>query len=137
MSKLYINSIAFEPPTFFYFLFFCIVACLIFIVFIIFIIIFSIWKKLVITFSNFYCHQKKKYCPKLSFQKVNVNSSSMTIKIIDYLFIRNGSNFLFKMVAWLYTGSHSMFAECIHSFADTANQLILAYGIHKSVQVNR
>ncbi|CAH0774153.1 unnamed protein product [Bemisia tabaci] len=46
----------------------------------------------------------------------------------------NGSNFLFKMVAWLYTGSHSMFAECIHSFADTANQLILAYGIHKSVQ---
>lgn len=27
-----------------------------------------------------------------------------------------------------------MFAECIHSFADTTNQLILAYGIHKSTQ---
>lgn len=28
-----------------------------------------------------------------------------------------------------------MFAECIHSLADTINQLILAYGIHKSTQV--
>ncbi|XP_063982991.1 proton-coupled zinc antiporter SLC30A9, mitochondrial [Diachasmimorpha longicaudata] len=46
----------------------------------------------------------------------------------------NASNFLFKLVAWVYTGSHSMFSECIHSAADTFNQLILAYGIHKSVQ---
>lgn len=30
-----------------------------------------------------------------------------------------------------------MFSECIHSAADTCNQLILAYGIHKSVQVNQ
>lgn len=29
-----------------------------------------------------------------------------------------------------------MFAECIHSFADTTNQIILAYGIHKSTQVS-
>ncbi|VVC89166.1 unnamed protein product [Leptidea sinapis] len=47
----------------------------------------------------------------------------------------NGCNFLFKLCAWLYTGSHSMFSECIHSLADTVNQLILAYGIHKSVQM--
>ncbi|XP_014469178.1 PREDICTED: zinc transporter 9 [Dinoponera quadriceps] len=46
----------------------------------------------------------------------------------------NASNFFCKLVAWLYTGSHSMFSECIHSAADTCNQLILAYGIHKSVQ---
>lgn len=46
----------------------------------------------------------------------------------------NGCNFLFKLCAWLYTGSHSMFSECVHSAADTCNQLILAYGIHKSVQ---
>lgn len=46
----------------------------------------------------------------------------------------NGSNFLFKLLAWLYTGSHTMFSESIHSLADTINQLILAYGIHKSVQ---
>lgn len=47
----------------------------------------------------------------------------------------NATNFLFKCFAWLYTGSHSMFAECIHSLADTMNQLILAYGIHKSTQI--
>lgn len=47
----------------------------------------------------------------------------------------NATNFLFKCFAWVYTGSHSMFAECIHSLADTINQLILAYGIHKSTQI--
>ncbi|CAK1551836.1 unnamed protein product [Leptosia nina] len=47
----------------------------------------------------------------------------------------NGCNFVFKLCAWLYTGSHSLFSECIHSLADTVNQLILAYGIHKSVQI--
>lgn len=47
----------------------------------------------------------------------------------------NATNFLFKCFAWVFTGSHSMFAECIHSLADTINQLILAYGIHKSTQI--
>ncbi|XP_053685007.1 zinc transporter 9 [Sabethes cyaneus] len=47
----------------------------------------------------------------------------------------NAVNCLFKFGAWLYTGSHSMFAETIHSLADTINQLILAYGIHKSTQI--
>lgn len=47
----------------------------------------------------------------------------------------NATNFVFKFGAWVYTGSHSMFAECIHSLADTINQLILAYGIHKSTQL--
>ncbi|XP_063704912.1 proton-coupled zinc antiporter SLC30A9, mitochondrial [Culicoides brevitarsis] len=46
----------------------------------------------------------------------------------------NAANFIFKFGAWVYTGSHSMFAEAIHSLADTLNQLILAYGIHKSTQ---
>jgi len=44
----------------------------------------------------------------------------------------NGVNFLFKLGAWLHTGSHSMFSECLHSLADTVNQLIIAYGIHIS-----
>jgi solute carrier family 30 (zinc transporter), member 9 len=48
----------------------------------------------------------------------------------------NATNFLFKCFAWIFTGSHSMFAETIHSLADTINQLILAYGIHKSTQVS-
>ncbi|KAL0118981.1 hypothetical protein PUN28_009543 [Cardiocondyla obscurior] len=46
----------------------------------------------------------------------------------------NAFNFFCKLFAWLYTGSHSMFSECVHSAADTCNQLILAYGIYKSVQ---
>ncbi|CAG2182518.1 unnamed protein product, partial [Oppiella nova] len=46
----------------------------------------------------------------------------------------NGANFIFKSLAWLYTGSHSLFAEAIHSLADTCNQLILAFGIRKSLQ---
>ncbi|XP_069692159.1 proton-coupled zinc antiporter SLC30A9, mitochondrial isoform X2 [Periplaneta americana] len=55
-------------------------------------------------------------------------------KVVLTAIVINGSNFLFKLCAWLYTGSHSMFSESIHSLADTINQLILAYGIHKSVQ---
>ncbi|KAI7694902.1 hypothetical protein SSS_09746 [Sarcoptes scabiei] len=47
----------------------------------------------------------------------------------------NGANFILKTFAWLYTGSHSLFAEAIHSFADTCNQLLLAFGIRKSIQV--
>ncbi|CAG2106030.1 unnamed protein product, partial [Medioppia subpectinata] len=47
---------------------------------------------------------------------------------------RSRTNFLFKTLAWLYTGSHSLFAEAIHSLADTCNQLILAFGIRKSLQ---
>ncbi|VVC40685.1 Putative DNA-binding domain,Cation efflux protein,XPA C- terminal [Cinara cedri] len=47
----------------------------------------------------------------------------------------NGLNTIFKGLAWSCTGSHSMFSECIHSMADTVNQVILAFGIYKSVQI--
>ncbi|KAG5861721.1 hypothetical protein JTB14_031809 [Gonioctena quinquepunctata] len=56
-------------------------------------------------------------------------------KVVITAIAINGTNFLFKLFAWVHTGSHSMFSECIHSLADTINQLILAYGIHKSVQI--
>ncbi|OQV20539.1 Zinc transporter 9 [Hypsibius exemplaris] len=46
----------------------------------------------------------------------------------------NAANFSFKALAWLYTGSHSMFAETIHSFADTCNQAILAVGLMGSTK---
>ncbi|KAH8292585.1 hypothetical protein KR018_009709 [Drosophila ironensis] len=46
----------------------------------------------------------------------------------------NAANLLFKSGGWLYSGSHSMFAEVIHSLADLINQLILAFGIYKSSQ---
>ncbi len=46
----------------------------------------------------------------------------------------NASNFFVKLVGWLYSGSHSLFAEAIHSLADTMNQLILAFGLHQSLK---
>lgn len=46
----------------------------------------------------------------------------------------NSMNFLLKSMAWFHTGSHSLFAEAIHSLADTINQLILYFGIRKSIQ---
>ncbi|KAH8298490.1 hypothetical protein KR044_006394, partial [Drosophila immigrans] len=46
----------------------------------------------------------------------------------------NAANLLFKAGGWIYSGSHSMFAEVIHSLADLVNQLILAFGIYKSSQ---
>lgn len=46
----------------------------------------------------------------------------------------NGGNFFFKVVAWVFTGSHAMFSEAVHSAADTCNQIILAYGIKKSTE---
>ncbi|XP_078682998.1 proton-coupled zinc antiporter SLC30A9, mitochondrial-like [Branchiostoma floridae x Branchiostoma belcheri] len=46
----------------------------------------------------------------------------------------NTLNFAFKLVAWVFTGSASMFSEAIHSLADTINQSILAFGIHQSIR---
>ncbi|KAM7341852.1 solute carrier family 30 member 9 isoform 2-T4 [Cochliomyia hominivorax] len=56
-------------------------------------------------------------------------------KVVLIAIAINGLNFLFKVGGWLFSGSHSMFAESIHSLADTINQCILAYGIHKSTQM--
>lgn len=53
-------------------------------------------------------------------------------RVVMWAIAINGANFLGKLVAWLFTGSHAMFSEAIHSAADTANQMILAYGIKKS-----
>lgn len=59
----------------------------------------------------------------------------------DFLFhfdiCSNGTIFFLKICVWLYTGSHSMFAESIHSVADTVNQIILAFGLHKSAKVSK
>ncbi len=60
------------------------------------------------------------------------NASSSSRKVVMWAVGINGFNCVGKMVAWLLTGSHAMFSEAIHSAADTANQLILAYGIRKS-----
>ncbi|KAI8797910.1 proton-coupled zinc antiporter SLC30A9, mitochondrial-like [Biomphalaria glabrata] len=51
--------------------------------------------------------------------------------ILSAVFV-NGANTLFKLIAWLYTGSHSMFSEFVHSCADTMNQIILGFGLYHS-----
>ncbi|XP_007945366.1 zinc transporter 9 [Orycteropus afer afer] len=55
-------------------------------------------------------------------------------KVVMVAICINGLNCFFKFLAWVYTGSASMFSEAIHSLSDTCNQVLLALGISKSVQ---
>ncbi|KAJ8398934.1 hypothetical protein AAFF_G00418420 [Aldrovandia affinis] len=55
-------------------------------------------------------------------------------KVVMVAICINGLNFFFKLLAWVYTGSASMFSEAIHSLADTCNQALLAVGISQSVK---
>uniref|UniRef100_A0A8D1C370 Proton-coupled zinc antiporter SLC30A9, mitochondrial n=1 Tax=Sus scrofa TaxID=9823 RepID=A0A8D1C370_PIG len=55
-------------------------------------------------------------------------------KVVIVAICINGLNCFFKFLAWIYTGSASMFSEAIHSLSDTCNQGLLALGISKSVQ---
>ncbi|KAG8134843.1 putative Zinc transporter 9-like protein [Naja naja] len=56
-------------------------------------------------------------------------------KVVMVAICINGLNFFFKLLAWVYTGSASMFSEAIHSLADTCNQALLALGISQSVRI--
>jgi cation diffusion facilitator family transporter len=53
-------------------------------------------------------------------------------KAILYAFIANLGIALSKLAAALYTGSGSMLAESIHSFADCCNQILLWVGLRQS-----
>ncbi|XP_025949355.1 proton-coupled zinc antiporter SLC30A9, mitochondrial isoform X1 [Dromaius novaehollandiae] len=55
-------------------------------------------------------------------------------KVVMVAICINGLNFFFKLLAWVYTGSASMFSEAIHSLADTCNQALLALGISQSAR---
>ncbi|XP_016331996.1 zinc transporter 9-like [Sinocyclocheilus anshuiensis] len=55
-------------------------------------------------------------------------------KVVMVAICINGLNFFFKLLAWVYTGSASMFSEAIHSLADTCNQALLVIGISQSVR---
>uniref|UniRef100_A0A8D2L0E1 Proton-coupled zinc antiporter SLC30A9, mitochondrial n=1 Tax=Varanus komodoensis TaxID=61221 RepID=A0A8D2L0E1_VARKO len=68
----------------------------------------------------------------------SLHSSAMFLsgpgKVVMVAICINGLNFFFKLLAWVYTGSASMFSEAIHSLADTCNQALLALGISQSVR---
>jgi cation diffusion facilitator family transporter len=62
------------------------------------------------------------------------SSQASTARAILYAFLANGGIAIAKTwAAWL-TGSGSMLAEAIHSYADTANQVLLFFGLKQSVK---
>ena len=63
-----------------------------------------------------------------------ISSQGSTARAILYAFLANAGIALAKTwAAWL-TGSGSMLAEAIHSYADTANQVLLFVGLKQSVK---
>ncbi|CAD5122515.1 DgyrCDS10938 [Dimorphilus gyrociliatus] len=81
--------------------------------------------------------EEKPYIFKPQIKDPNLRASIFKIgpgKVILYAVAINGANCLMKLIAWLYTGSHSMFSEFIHSLADCLNQIILAVGLHQSLK---
>lgn len=59
-------------------------------------------------------------------------ASQGSLRAILFAFGANLGIALAKTTTALFTGSSSMVAEAIHSYADTANQLLLLLGIHRS-----
>jgi cation diffusion facilitator family transporter len=62
------------------------------------------------------------------------SSHSGTARAILYAFLANGGIALAKTWAAWVTGSGSMLAEAIHSYADTGNQVLLYLGLKQSTR---
>jgi cation diffusion facilitator family transporter len=60
------------------------------------------------------------------------SSQGSPIKAILYAFFANLGIAIAKTIAATFTGSSSMFAESLHSYADTGNQLLLLLGMHRA-----
>ncbi|XP_077157943.1 proton-coupled zinc antiporter SLC30A9, mitochondrial [Paroedura picta] len=91
--------------------------------------------------ENLFKNQKllKEYKDFLGETKPRSSASAIFLrgpgKVVMVAICINGLNFFFKLLAWVYTGSASMFSEAIHSLADTCNQALLALGISQSVRI--
>ncbi|XP_030047200.1 proton-coupled zinc antiporter SLC30A9, mitochondrial isoform X1 [Microcaecilia unicolor] len=81
----------------------------------------------------------KEYKDFLGETKPRSSTSAMFLKgpgkVVMVAICINGLNFFFKLLAWVYTGSASMFSEALHSLADTCNQALLALGISQSARI--
>ncbi|XP_042697720.1 proton-coupled zinc antiporter SLC30A9, mitochondrial isoform X2 [Chrysemys picta bellii] len=90
--------------------------------------------------ENLFRNQKllKEYKDFLGDTKPRSSTAGMLLKgpgkVVMVAICINGLNFFFKLLAWVYTGSASMFSEAIHSLADTCNQALLALGISQSAR---
>ena len=62
------------------------------------------------------------------------NSHGGTARAILYAFLANGGIALAKTWAAMVTGSGSMLAEAIHSYADAGNQVLLFLGLKQSAK---
>ncbi|MBQ73859.1 MAG: cation efflux family transporter [Gammaproteobacteria bacterium] len=60
------------------------------------------------------------------------SNTGSPVKAILYAFLANLGIAIAKLATAIYTGSGSMLAEAIHSFADTGNQVLLFIGLKSS-----
>tara|TARA_B100001964_G_scaffold31219_1_gene32451 strand:+ start:3160 stop:4071 length:912 start_codon:yes stop_codon:yes gene_type:complete len=60
------------------------------------------------------------------------SNAGSPVKAILYAFLANLCIAIAKLATAIYTGSGSMMAEAIHSFADTGNQVLLFIGLKSS-----
>lgn len=56
----------------------------------------------------------------------------MMIQVVVTAITANAIDAVCKLTGYLLTGSHSLFAEFIHSCADTGNQIVVYVGIRNS-----
>ena len=61
-----------------------------------------------------------------------MSSKDGSVKVVVTAVVVNSFVTLSKSIGWLISPSPSMLAEAIHSFADTANQLLVLLGIRIS-----
>ena len=65
---------------------------------------------------------------------MSTSGHGSTVRAIFYAFLANLGIALAKSGAAVYTGSGSMLAEAIHSFADCGNQVLLFIGLRQSAK---
>lgn len=74
---------------------------------------------------------------RLSDPSVKIREEYLTksLSVVKWAITMNSTIFGLKAIAWWFTKSDSMFAELVHSGVDTSNQIVLYYGIKKSLQI--
>ncbi|XP_030461597.1 metal tolerance protein C4 [Syzygium oleosum] len=78
------------------------------------------------TYRNFFTRAKQKHLKPISISDEHSQRAVTTALWCNFLV------FSLKFGVWLATSSHVMMAEVVHSVADFANQVLLAYGLSSS-----
>ena len=90
---------------------------------------------------GFGCKYENSHCALLHCKSVHQRALAMSssthgssAKAIRYALIANGVIAIAKSIAAFFTGSGTMLAEAIHSFADCGNQVLLFIGLRQSAK---